>query len=132
MALHSAQVRQVEQKVTTVRQEVIQAFERMFPESSGPVRVIPFDRAVGRAPRSTIDRALVADVVRARANADLRLLDPSTLRATQRGVTKAGVAWYLTGRYEMTGETYADRDVPLNRFPVIYERSNGERLIRRP
>ena len=48
---------------------------------------------------------------------------------TQPAVTRAGVSYYLTGAYERTGTTYADRDKAFNRIPIIYLRDGRDALV---
>jgi len=59
----------------------------------------------------------------------LEEVDPRDLRATQPSVTREGVSYYLTPRYKRTGQTFADYHRVVNRFPVIYQREDGEQLI---
>lgn len=56
-------------------------------------------------------------------------IDPTELRATQPFITRAGVAYYLTRVYELTGTTYADQHSRANRFPIISTSPNGQRVI---
>jgi len=56
-------------------------------------------------------------------------VDPRGVRATQPSVTRPGVSYYLTTRYQRTGHTFADYHRVANRFPVVYQREDGEQLI---
>lgn len=60
---------------------------------------------------------------------DLTPIDPRTLRATQPWVTRAGVDYYLNGKYEETGDTYADPYNAGNVYPVVWQDPNGNNVI---
>lgn len=60
---------------------------------------------------------------------ELSPIDPATLHATQPWIVRQHVEYYLSGEYERTGVTSADRDQPINWRPVIYQRQDGRRLI---
>ncbi len=101
--------------------------ESLFPESSGPKTVVPFPSAMKtKKGPPLVNNDWVRDAVGARSLGDVELVDPSQLHATQSWVTKPGVLYYLGDNYELTGETYADKHLALNRFPVVYVRSDGE------
>lgn len=50
---------------------------------------------------------------------DLVEVDPRSLWASQPWVLRCHADYYLTGRWERTGLTSADRHLELNRFPVV-------------
>jgi hypothetical protein len=52
----------------------------------------------------------------------LTKVDPRDLTATQPMVTREGVDYYTSGRYEQTGETFADKGNLGNQWPVVYRR----------
>lgn len=56
-------------------------------------------------------------------------IDPRQLRCTQTWVLHQHVAWYLTGEWERTGTTSADRDKAHNRYPLIYQDQWGDLVI---
>ncbi len=54
---------------------------------------------------------------------------PRACSAPSLPATRAGVSYYLTGAYERTGTTYADRDKAFNRIPIIYLRDGRDALV---
>ena len=92
-----------------------------------PVSPTPWGWASRRRSHADYDTVLVRQLL---AGPPVLVdVDPRGLRATQPSVTRPGVSYYLTPRYERTGRTYADYDRASNRFPVVYRREDGERLI---
>lgn len=85
------------------------------------------------SPRSRLKREppYDADLISAtlRGPQHLAPVDPDGLRASQPYVTRAGVVYYLSDSYELTGETYADHLDRSNRFPLIWLAPNGQRVI---
>jgi hypothetical protein len=61
--------------------------------------------------------------------ADLMEVDPGALHASQNWIVRSHVAYYLTGEWERTGRTSADRDSELNRFSVIALDNRGQSII---
>ena len=55
--------------------------------------------------------------------------DPRRLHATQPGITRDGVEYYMGDEYKNTGTTYADRGNVGNRNPVVYNKPDGKRLL---
>ncbi len=55
-------------------------------------------------------------------------VDPRLLHASQSWVLRQHVDYYLTGRWELTGITSADRDKDWNRYPVVV-RDHRDRLV---
>jgi hypothetical protein len=102
---------------------------RLFAPTAGPVRPVPFPRAKQLKRQVLYNYAWAREAIAAQSNGDVELVDPSTLSATQYGITKPGVAYYLTRQYARTGATYADQDKLANRFPLIYIKDGGESLI---
>ena len=57
-------------------------------------------------------------------------IDPRILSAGQPHVTRAGVEHYMSGKFEETGETFADQHNVGNQFPfVVTKRGGTEHLI---
>lgn len=103
-----------------------QGLDALFAEGSSPTAVIPF--ASARRGEALYDRAVVAEALARPVR--LSAFDPRTLHATQSGVTKPGVDYYMGDRYAATGRTYADQNAAGNRYPVIYRQPRtGELLI---
>lgn len=73
--------------------------------------------------------AVTAALSRPPGTQDLQEYDPRTLKSSQPGVTRAGVAYYMGSQYETTGTTYADQGNVGNRHPVVYEREDGSERI---
>lgn len=91
-----------------------------------PVTPTPWPRAARDKRRPSFDEGLVEAAVR---SPHLRDVDPSALHSTQPGITRQGVDYYMGSRYEQTGETFADKAEPGNRYPVVYAREDGQNLI---
>lgn len=94
--------------------------EALFPPDTGEVREVPWDRASRTKSNEDYDHTRVRDALRAPPH--LEEVDPTNLRATQREITKGGVEYYTGRQYDRTGETYADKANPGNRFPLVYKR----------
>jgi hypothetical protein len=60
----------------------------------------------------------------------LSQVDPRLLWASQPRVVRTHAEYYLTGIWERTGVTSADRDVPANRFPIIAPDHRSRLIIR--
>lgn len=105
-----------------------QGIEAVFPPGSFEVSTMPIPRASRRKREPLYDR----DAVAAALNRPVQLskFDPRTLRSSQSGVTRSGVAYYLWENREahLSGVTYADQDQPGNRFPVIFEQPRTKQL----
>ena len=56
-------------------------------------------------------------------------MDPRHLHATQPWVTKAGVDYYMTSEYHETGKTFADQGDAGNRYPVVYQDTQGRNRL---
>lgn len=59
----------------------------------------------------------------------LESVDPRLLYATQPGIAKTHVEYYLTDEYLKTGKTAADSGSVSNAFPLIYVNKKGQHLI---
>jgi hypothetical protein len=92
-----------------------------------PRTLVPWSPVGGRKGEPLFDPAEVARVLE--GPQVLVPVDPGDLRATQPYVTRAGVAHYLTGVYERTGETYADRHERANRFPIVLARAERPPVV---
>lgn len=80
--------------------------------------------------RKGYDRTAVREAVNSDPKeSDFQDYDPRELSVSQPAVTRGGVRHYLSGDYEKTGETFADKDNPGNKFPTVYERNDGSEKI---
>lgn len=59
----------------------------------------------------------------------LTRLDPRVLLATQTWVLATHVGYYLTGQWERSGTTSADRDRFHNRYPLVHVDVNGRHIL---
>jgi hypothetical protein len=101
-------------------------FDEMFPPDAGPVRPVPFNRAPRSKKLMPHQSELVEEAIELGRT---QLVDPRVLLATQTGVTRPGVRFYLGERFARTGDTYqADRD-PGNRLPLVYIRDGTDAMI---
>lgn len=89
----------------------------------GDTKAVPFPPAGGMKFRHPYDPDVVNRAVH-QTPPELVDIDPRTLKATQSHVTRGGVLYYAEGHYDRTGETYADKEKPGNRYPVVYSREN--------
>ena len=104
----------------------ITSFDHLFPEDAGPVRPVPFPRAPRARERRPYEVEPVQSAIR---YGRTQLVDPRVLLATQTGITRPGVGFYLRDDYPTRGDTYqGDRD-PGNRLPLVYIRDGCEALI---
>lgn len=125
--------------VETVNREQLERFsdtfgegiESVFPEGTVGVTTVPFPSASRRKGEPAFDREAVAQALSGPAR--LKKFDPRTLHATQSGVTREGVDYYLEeagrNRYSATGKTFADQDQPGNRYPVVYRNPRSGQLV---
>jgi hypothetical protein len=98
----------------------------LFDAESGPLRPVPFPRASRSRHRFSVDRRPVEAGI---ASGVTVLVDPRRLSATQPSITRDGIRFYSTDRYQRTGDTHqGDRD-PGNRLPLVYVRDGTEALI---
>jgi hypothetical protein len=84
-----------------------------------------------RAPRRKEQRAFDVDAVAALLNGavDLVEVDPRQLWAGQTWVLRRHADYYVTGRWERTGETSADRHLEDDQFPVVMPDHRGRLVI---
>jgi hypothetical protein len=105
--------------------------DRLFPvdeDGPAPLAGVPWARAPRRIDLQDYDRAVVAALLSRRP--ELVEVDPLLVSANQPSVTRAGVHYYLTaGLYERAGRTYADREKVANRYPLVYDREDGTRVL---
>lgn len=103
--------------------------DAIFAEGGVGVTTVPFRSASRTKGAPLYDKAVVAEAL-ARPP-QLSAFDPRTLHATQPGVTREGVDYYMNDpTYQSVGETFADRDQPGNQYPVIYRNpANGQHII---
>ncbi len=110
-----------------------EGFRRLFeiwgePEPATVAR-IPLTRAVTAPLRSLVDTDRVRRVLRTDPR-PRRLVDPRTLQASQYGVTRSGLDYYLHQlRYPRTGWTWADQSSALNREVVVWAAAAGGPLL---
>ncbi|HET7110265.1 MAG TPA: hypothetical protein VFI41_05300 [Gemmatimonadales bacterium] len=90
--------------------------ERLFPGQI-PRAGAPWPSAGRRKNEPKFDQAAVtAELERSPRTVDI---DPRILSAGQPHVTRAGVEHYMSGKYEQTGETFADQHNVGNQFPFV-------------
>jgi hypothetical protein len=76
------------------------------------------------------DKDAVRDALTApRTEKDVRPQDPRQLHATQPGITRGGVEYYMGDEYANTGRTFADQNNVGNTRPVVYHKSDGRSLL---
>lgn len=101
--------------------------ERLFPRQI-PKTGAPFPSGRRSKAEPKYDQAAVT----AELNREPRTVDfdPRVLSAGQPHVTRAGVEHYMGGKFEQTGETFADQHNVGNQFPfVVSKRGGTEHLI---
>ncbi len=125
MGIYPVHLRHVE--ATLARQRGSGSLESLFPEAV-PKATVPWPRAPRLPDRRLFDRVAVEAEFEHQRPA-VGFFDPATLWASQPGVTRAGVEYYLGLRWWITGETYADRHSLFNRLPVIEVRPDGKHVI---
>lgn len=99
--------------------------EELFGES--PVTPTPWPRAGQLKRRASFDQGVVNEALT--GPRELTRVDPRALHSTQPGITRQGVDYYMGTEYEETGKTFADQGDPGNRYPVVYDREDGQSLI---
>ena len=87
----------------------------------------PWPSAPRRKHGPSIDRAAITALLE--QEVDLVDVDPRTLHAGQPWVLRHHVTHYLTGEWERTGRTSADRHLALNQFPVVASDHRGRAVI---
>jgi hypothetical protein len=125
--------------VQTVNREQLERFkdtygegiESVFPEGSVGATTIPFPSASRLKGEPAFDREAVNQALAGPVR--LSNFDPRTLHASQPGVTREGVDYYLeeTGLngFRATGRTFADQDQAGNRYPVVYRNPRSGQLV---
>jgi hypothetical protein len=126
----------VEERAGLTRQAASSRLERAWGShdpgtlfGDAPSTSAPWPRAGRLKSRQDYDKDLVREVISDPEHHHMAEIDPRELHATQPSITRAGVAHYLGGDYERTGETFADKHNPGNRRPVVYRREDGQNLL---
>lgn len=105
-----------------------QGVESVFGEGSVGVTTIPFPQASRRKDEPLYDKAAVADILAQPIH--LSSFDPRTLHASQRGVTREGVDYYVDpDGYKAVGLPFADQHEKGNQYPVIYRNPRTEQYV---
>lgn len=91
-----------------------------------PKTTVPWPRAARRKDQPLVDHRVQALLA---GPPVLVEVDPRHLRASQSWVVRHHAAYYLSGRWERTGITSADRDQPANRYPLITTDHRGRKVI---
>lgn len=102
--------------------------ERMFPGGS-PLASAPWPTMGRRRDVKDYDPEIVRAALLHPDRTEIVHVDPRNFRSTQPSVTRAGVAHYMTDEYERTGRTFADQHNAGNKFPLAYDREDGQRLL---
>jgi hypothetical protein len=99
----------------------------LFPEGASPVRTAPWQGASRRKSNQDYDPDVARHLLHGPPT--LSEVDPRTLRATQPMIHRPGVEHYMGSEYGETGHTFADNDKIGNKFPLVYQREDGQNLI---
>lgn len=91
--------------------------ENLFPGEI-PKTIVPFPSA-GRSKARPLYNQEAVTAELSREHPRTVDIDPRILSASQPHVTRAGVAHYLGGKFEETGETFADKHNVGNQFPFV-------------
>ena len=97
-------------------------FRQLFPGEQSSA-LTPWSGVGGLKHRAPYEQSKVSAALREPAS-KLVEVDPRNLRATQPEITRAGVEYYMGQEHRRTGETFADRMSPGNRYPVVYSRTH--------
>lgn len=95
----------------------------LFPED-GLRSTVPWPQAAKSKDFDGFNQRIVNKAVE-QADPALHPIDPRTLLATQPQITRSGVDYYLSGKYEETGKTFADATKGGNAAPTVYIRPNA-------
>jgi hypothetical protein len=87
----------------------------------------PWPRALRWKHRSAPHRSAAAEILE--RPPVLTEVDPRTLRASQPAVLRSHVAHYLSGEWERTGRTSADRHSLANQYPLVVDTAEGHRVV---
>ncbi len=93
----------------------------------GIVGGTPWPTAPRRKGEKVYNQALVTEALR--KPPVLEKVDPRMLFATQSGLVKSHVSYYMTDEYKRTGRTSADQENVGNAFPVIYVNKREQHII---
>ena len=91
-----------------------------------PKVIVPWPSAGRRKDERRVPEAEVARLIAGPAR--LHEVDPRVLFATQPWVLRTHADYYLTGEWEINGQTSADMHSSANRFPTFVER-RGQLII---
>lgn len=92
--------------------------------------VVPWPTATASKKKPLYDKNVVTGALsQPKSEKDVRPQDPRQLHATQTGLTRGGVEYYMGDEYSKTGRTYADQDNLGNTRPVVYHKSDGRSLL---
>jgi hypothetical protein len=95
--------------------------DALFPDAA-PTTAVPWPVASARV--DAVEREMLHDLLSVAPRADQFVeLDPRQVHASQSGLTRAGVEYYLTGEYRRSGRTYAAQFDVGNKYPVVRERA---------
>lgn len=91
-----------------------------------PSAGIPWPAAGRRIDEPLYDNDLVQEALKRK---QLVEVDPRNLYSIQSGLSLDGMRYYMGDTYARTGETFADRDRPTNRFPIVYHRRRNNQYV---
>lgn len=98
-----------------------------FP-GGGLTRPAPWPNMARRKDRQDYDTEIVKQALL--NPPELTTIDPRDLRSTQPSVTRPGVDYYLNDpTYHRRGKTYEGGNNAGNRYPFVYVREDGQRLL---
>lgn len=90
---------------------------------------VPFERVhTSKSLKMGYPAARIADALRT-GDFTLDEVDPRDLKATQPGIVRSHVGHYLGPEYAKTGQTAADQESALNKYPTVYKRKDGQMVI---
>jgi hypothetical protein len=100
--------------------------EKLF--NGAPATMAPWPTASRMKGEPVFDRERVSEALQ--APVELHEFDPRNLHATQPRVLREHVAHYMEGdRYDLAGETSADKGDVGNQYPMVYRKGNGQDAI---
>lgn len=95
--------------------------DALFPDGAS-VTTVPWPATHPRL--DPVERQLLQDLLLSPPRAhQFEDLDPRDVTATQPGITRAGVSYYMEDHYRRSGRTYAGPLDIGNKFPVVRKRS---------
>lgn len=95
--------------------------------SEGDTGLTPWPRAPRTKGRPLFDQSLVDEALR--KPPVLEKVDPRILFATQPGLVRTHVKYYMGDEYKRTGKTAADQESKANAFPMVYVKANGQHIL---